>query len=106
MSMPNMAEYEPTENEARAHSMVVGAVGHLINLTSAYLNSEDGSDAEAEANEVLAQAVATFGEGNLFASDMLLCMASLIVAVAPEEQTQEWFDHQAQKIAETLGLEL
>ena len=106
MSMPDMSAYEPTQNEARAHSMVVGAVGHLINLTGAYLSSPDGSDEERDREQELGAAITTMTDGNLFASDLLLCFASLVVATCPEDKAQEWFDTQAQKIAETLGLEL
>jgi len=104
MSIP--ADYEPTQNEARAHSMVVGAVAHLIDLTGEYLNSPDGSEQEEATNAVLVQAIEAYGEGNLFASDMLMCMASMIVATVPQDAAQKWFDTQAEKIAETLGVEL
>lgn len=92
------------EATLRAHHTTIGAVAGLINLTSAYMGAPDGSGAEEIAEGELTGAIDAVSRlspekiGNA-----ILAFTSLIVAVADPDDVQEWFNQQAQKIAEALG---
>lgn len=86
------------------HAAVLGLTGELLNVTALYLNAPDGSNDEQEHEDALAAHLAAMiALGDDAISNMLLAMASLIIATSPEAQVQAWFDDQAQHIQETLA---
>jgi S-methylmethionine-dependent homocysteine/selenocysteine methylase len=93
----------PDAEALRQHHTNIGIVAALINMTSAYLNSPDGSGEEEMAELELADAIQRMSQmPEEIIGNALLALTSLIVGVAEPEEVQAWFDHQAQKIAEAM----
>ncbi|QGJ89462.1 hypothetical protein PBI_SMARTIES_58 [Microbacterium phage Smarties] len=102
-----MAEQTPTPelpdnieaSDIRAHALSLSVVGGMINLTGKYLSSEDGSPAEAEAENELDEYVdRVVMMGPEVSGKALLVFASLITATAPQAEVQAWFDDQGERI--------
>lgn len=90
-----------TPDDVADHAVTLQMASMLINATSAYLEAPEGEDSEAEANlDGLAQRLSGSPEA---AGRVLLCLASVLVATAPQDDVQAWFTEQAQRVAEALG---
>ncbi|QGJ92718.1 hypothetical protein QDA04_gp48 [Microbacterium phage Megan] len=90
-----------TPDDVADHAVTLQMSSMLINATSAYLEAPTGEDGEAEANlDGLAQRLSASPEA---AGRVLLCLASVLVATAPQEDVQAWFSEQAERVKEALG---
>ncbi|QGJ88906.1 hypothetical protein PBI_TEAMOCIL_52 [Microbacterium phage Teamocil] len=92
--------------DVRGHAISLSIVGTLVNLTGLYLNAEDGTTAEAEAETELDEFLERVVQmGPEVAGRALLVFASLITQAGDEATVQAWFDDQGQHIATALAQE-
>lgn len=85
------------------HSDNLGLTVSLLNFTSNYLMAPDGSGEEELAEAALQNAVglaAAMDESTV--GNVMLALCSLVVSTTEPVDVQEWFNAQAQRIAETL----
>jgi hypothetical protein len=88
-----------------SHAGIVGLSGELLNIAGAYLGAPEGTEEEQAAEDALTAfltGVVTLDDDSM--SNLLLALASLIVATAPQDDVQAWFDNQAERIAEALDV--
>jgi hypothetical protein len=97
-----MAE-TPERGTVVQHAAIIGLTAELLNVTATYLDAPNDTEQETLAEEALAdhlRIMVALGDDPV--SNILLALASLIVAVAPEDEVQAWFTNQAERIQEAL----
>lgn len=90
-------------SDVEDHAVTIQLAGQLINTTSNYLTADAGSEAEKAAEDYLDVLASKISESPDAAGRVLLCLASLVVGTAEQDQVQAWFTEQSQHIMDALG---
>lgn len=92
----------PSKDDATKHGLILQSQATLINLTSTFLNAEEGSQAESVAGMALEAAVDAFSRVPEFAAELLMTMAVMTCSAADPDKVQEWFDDQSEAVKGVL----
>jgi hypothetical protein len=86
-----------------AHSLTMQILAQTINNAANFMRAEEGTPAEAEAEQILSDSVElVVSMGGNVVGDVILAFVSLLIDVAEPEAVQDWFNHQQEKIMEAL----
>jgi hypothetical protein len=89
----------------RQHAANLGIVAALINAYGTHQETEAGTPEEAQAEQALDEHIEhLIGLGPETCGEVIICLLAVIEATSDEERAQAWFDHNAARIKEVLGV--
>ena len=88
--------------DVEEHAVTLQVAGELINRTSAYLSTEQGTPEEVTAERMLEALADKISGSPKMAGSVVLCLASLIVNASDQVAVQTWFTEQAEHVKAAL----
>lgn len=88
------------------HARNLSLAANMITLAGAYLTSDEGTEAEARAEEEWSSLLDNvLASGPELAGGLILALASVITQTGDQERVQAWFDEQAEHVKQALSRE-